>query len=81
MKILLAFATLLLIGCATPQVGPKANTTPVSTSNANTRAGITRTRASISRTRASIKTSQEHAAKGASALEKADSLITQMLKK
>lgn len=79
--ILVAILAGFLAGCATPQVGPKPNIAPVSTSNAATRVGIKQTRASIKQARDSIKESQVHAAEGATALEKANGILDQMLKK
>jgi hypothetical protein len=81
--ILLLIATNLVIGCAqtVPKVGPTPSTVPVSTSNAATRAAIKRTQTSIYKTREDLKQSRIHAAKGATSLEKADDLLSQMLKK
>ena len=86
MKNLLALGCVILgvalSSCATKSVvGPKPNTAPVAASNAATRASIIKTRAKIKATRDSLKEAQAHEAKGATALEKADDLLTKMLKK
>lgn len=63
-----------LISCANPQVGQKPTTAAVTTSNE-----ATRQRVRVARSK--IKEAQQHEAKGATALEKADNLLNQMLKK
>jgi hypothetical protein len=80
MKPYFLLVALVLIGCASPQVGPKPDTAPVSTSNAATRASITQSQAKIQQSRDQYRQAKIHGAKGATALEKADDLISQMLK-
>jgi hypothetical protein len=81
MKFAFHFAAVLLVGCASPTVGPKPNITPVAVSNTATRTSIKQTRASIQQARSRIKEAQAHEAKGNTALEKADNLLNQILKK
>jgi uncharacterized protein YcfL len=73
-QILSAILAVILAGCAAPQVGPTPNIQPVKASN-------TATRASIKAARSRIHEAKIHAAKGATALEKANDLLSQMLKK
>jgi hypothetical protein len=80
LRFLIALWPVLVMGCqSTAVVGPKPQTAPVSASNAATRQGIQQTRTKIQQTRAAIKDAQLHEAKGATALEKADDLLTQMI--
>lgn len=79
--IMLSLTFALLTSCASPNVGPKPDVTPVAVSNTATRAEIKNTRVHIKEARARIKEAQIHEAKGDTALEKADDLINQMLKK
>lgn len=76
MKSLLVVTLLpcFLASCsAPPHVGPMPDARPAAVSN-------TATRAELKATRSRIKVAKAHAAQGATALEKAGNLITQMLK-
>jgi hypothetical protein len=74
MRLHILIACACLAGCATPQVGPKPDTAPVTKSNAATRA-------SIKQTRTHIKEAQDKENASLSALEKADKNLSKLLGK